>query len=205
MDVGIVRTGTANVGSVANILRRVGAHPREIVREDSLSDYQILILPGVGSFDSGMSALRAAGLDQALRTYVQTGGHVLGICLGMQLMMESSEEGRESGLGLFEGTCVNMRKSRPDVPIPHVGWGKVHRRAAASTDEDPLERFYFTHSYAVQCRDPSDIWMTSDYSGDFVAAIQRENVTGVQFHPEKSNRHGMAFLAAYLESRCVHE
>lgn len=203
--IAVVDVGISNVGSVANMLRRLGetvvvtAVPEEIERADRV------VLPGVGSFDVAMERLATLSLIEPLTRSVETGTvPVLGICLGMQLFADSSEEGVLPGLGWVGGA---VRRLAPvddgrALPVPHMGWNTVEAQGG-----DPLiggiaesGRFYFVHSYAFVPSQADTAAGTTDYGGRFVSCVRRGNLLGVQFHPEKSHRHGRALLAAWLDA-----
>ena len=145
--------------------------------------------------------MRDQGIDVRLRSFVEEGGHLLGICLGAQLLLDSSEEGHAEGLGFIPGQVRKFQNGqlRRGERIPHMGWSDVDlggRKLLREGDES--KRFYFVHSYHMVPRDQDDVYMTADFAGGFTAAVKRGNVTGVQFHPEKSHAYGIAFLKSWL-------
>lgn len=204
-EVIIVDYGAGNTGSIENMLRRVGARvtvsrePREVASARSL------VLPGVGAFDEAMAALDRHDLVKPIQSATRSGAAVLGVCLGMQLMMESSEEGVLPGLGLIAGTCERFPShvAGHRLLVPHMGWGHV-RTPNPSDHLQPIfdtdRRYYFVHSYCVQPQQPRTIHGITDYGIEFVSAIQQDRLIGVQFHPEKSGIHGLAFFRDYLET-----
>lgn len=200
----IVNYGIGNLGSVLNMLKRVGADavissdPVEIEKADKL------ILPGVGAFDAGMKHLQESNLigklsEKALARRTPT----LGICLGMQLLMQKSEEGDLPGLGWIEGANVKFRfdESNGHLKVPHMGWNTVtvKRHDPLFKDLGPEARFYFVHSYKVVCQRQSDVLATTHHGDDFVSALQSGNIMGTQFHPEKSHKFGMKLLSNFAE------
>ena len=199
----VVETGTANVGSVVNMFRRLGGDPIASGDPGTIKRADKILLPGVGAFDAGMASLHGSGLVEVLRIRVGEGVPLLGICLGMQLLFDSSEEGSDEGLGLIPGVVRRLSPNSSDGPvrIPHMGWSRIEKRRAHSLTEGIGEeaRFYFVHSYAVVPKDDSDIIGVSTYGSQFVSAVARENVLGVQFHPEKSHRYGKALLSNFLQ------
>lgn len=191
----IVDYGVGNIGSLLNMFRRIGQEAELSADPDRILSAERLILPGVGAFDVATKKLRAADLDRAIIEFSRTGRPMLGICLGMQLLLDSSEEGTSSGLGLIPGTCERFDDSG-DVRVPHMGWNQLDVRSPAALLEDLPEdhRFYFVHSYHVVVSDARDELARSNYGGEFTSMVNRENVTGAQFHPEKSHAFGMQLL-----------
>jgi glutamine amidotransferase len=168
--------------------------PEEVLASDRL------LLPGIGAFDTGMGLLREKGLDTAITEFAATGKPVLGICLGMQLLLDSSEEGTDAGLGLIPGTSVRFVDS-PDLRVPHMGWNVVRpvRDDALVTDLEPESRFYFVHSYRVVPERAADVLGETDYGGTFASMIRSGNVMGAQYHPEKSHDFGKRILRNFSE------
>ncbi|MBK8892440.1 MAG: imidazole glycerol phosphate synthase subunit HisH [Dechloromonas sp.] len=200
----IVDYGVGNLGSIRNMFKKIGV-PAEIVTEpDQLAGADKIVLPGVGAFDAGMRSLERSGMRPALVEYVHSRGvPILGICLGMQLMTRSSEEGVSPGLGWIDADAMLIRPENPDLKVPHMGWNLVR-----ATKSDPLidtlpeeARFYFVHSYQVRCNDLRDVLLETTYGEGFHSAFRSGNIWGVQFHPEKSHKFGMALLRNFAE-RC---
>jgi len=193
-----------NVGSIANMLKRSGFEVRLGSSPDDIAEASKLILPGVGSFDAGMENLHRLGLPPLLAKKVFNGTRFLGICLGMQLLFEGSEEGQQPGLGWLRGRCARFRfaEGTSSLKIPHMGWNDVRpvHRDSLFRDMAPEAGFYFVHSYHVVCDDASDVlaWATHGY--EFPAAVQHENLYGTQFHPEKSHKYGRALLTRFADS-----
>ena len=201
--IAIVDYDIGNLAAVANMLHRVGvlceitADPSAIERADAI------VLPGNGAFDACMRSLRATGLVPLLERRVRgEGTPLLGICVGAQMLGHGSEEGSEAGLGWLD---VRVRRfpPLPGLRIPHMGWNDVHPRPGAhplTEGMDPDARFYFVHSYYLDPADPADVLLTAHYGIDFAAAVAHGNVSGVQFHPEKSHRFGKHLLARFARS-----
>lgn len=195
--VGIVDYGMGNLRSVEKGFEKVGMEARLCSDPDDLGSYDGIVLPGVGAFGDAMANLGRLGLDDAVLDYVDTGRPFLGICLGMQLLMEYSEEhGRFEGLGLVQGGALRL----PDtVKVPHMGWNvlDVVRENPLLDDRMQGERFYFVHSF--YCAPSDDSWTiaTTPYGLQFTSALGKNNVWGVQFHPEKSSRLGLEILADF--------
>ncbi|MGH8991765.1 MAG: imidazole glycerol phosphate synthase subunit HisH [Acidimicrobiia bacterium] len=203
-EVTIVSFGAGNVGSVVNMLRRLGVTARPSDDPDEVRSAPRLILPGVGSFDAAAQRLRRLGLVEALKEAVMDRGcPILGICLGMQLFAESSAEGCEPGLGWLAGRVERIDALGDDRPprVPHMGWNTLdlhHEKGWLLAGLDGDARFYFAHSYSLVCADPGDVLTTTTYGCEFTSAVHRGNVTGTQFHPEKSHRYGMRLLENFL-------
>lgn len=200
----IVDYGLGNLSSIKSMLRRIG-FPSVITSDpEIISSADKLILPGVGAFDNGMRNLRSKGLEPLLRRKaLEEKVPVLGICLGMQLLCNGSEEGIEPGLGWIPGMARKFKFSEQNnyLKIPHMGWNDVEIVGESELVKGflPEMRFYFVHSYHVICDNPEDILLTVDYGGPVVAAMKRGNVMGTQFHPEKSHKFGMLLLKNFAE------
>ena len=201
----IVDYGMGNLGSIQNMFHRLGLD--SIISGDpaAITQADKLILPGVGAFDAGMRNLRERGLIPLLETKVRQGRTpVLGICLGMQLLSLRSEEGRLPGLGWIEAETVRFRFAEQAAPlkVPHMGWNQVSPQKVSPLFDRMYEepRFYFVHSYHVRCHHPDDAWLSCRYGFEFTAAVERGNVVGVQFHPEKSHKFGMRLLENFARS-----
>jgi imidazole glycerol-phosphate synthase subunit HisH len=199
----IVDYGLGNLASILNMLRKIGAQARISSDPGVIDSATKLLLPGVGSFDSGMAALEERGLVPVLsRKVLDAGTPLLGLCLGMQLLTRGSEEGRRPGLGWIDATTVRFRfpEGGPRLPVPHMGWNGIR-----VTRESPLlaalpdpARFYFVHSYHVVCGSEDQVLATTSYGYDFPSVIGRGRLVGTQFHPEKSHKFGMALLRSFV-------
>lgn len=199
----IVDYKLGNLGSIYNMLRKLGASVSVSDRPDQISQAEKIILPGVGSFDGGMSNLNRSGLKPVLEQLVMDKKvPTLGVCLGMQLLTRGSEEGSEPGLGWVKGETVSFEKPKENsgLKIPHMGWNSIQIKNA-----DPLlaelehSRFYFVHSFHVTCDDPTTVLTTTEHGEKFVSVYRFGNIWGTQFHPEKSHRFGMKLLANFAE------
>ena len=199
----IVDYKTANLGSLVNICKRLGLAARVAEKPADLEGAGRIILPGIGHFDTCARNLRGAGFDGALQDLVMTGPRVplLGICVGAQLLTRGSEEGNESGLGWVD---AYTRRFPPldvaDYKVPHMGWNVARPSQAHALFEgfgDKPPRFYFVHSYHMRCAQAANSLSRTTHGVEFDSAIVRENVAGVQFHPEKSHRFGMRLLANF--------
>lgn len=198
----IVDYGAGNIQSIKNMLKKIGVQATISSSAVDVAAADKLILPGVGHFDYGMQKLNHSGLVSALNEKVlERKTPILGICLGVQLFTKRSDEGSLPGLGWFDAETVKFRlDAQSQLKIPHMGWNEVHERRPARLLEG-LEnpRFYFVHSYHLKCNDPADELLASAYGYEFACGLERENITGVQFHPEKSHKYGMQLLKNFIE------
>ncbi|AEI50304.1 imidazole glycerol phosphate synthase subunit HisH [Runella slithyformis] len=196
-----------NVGSIQNMLKKVGYDSIITSNKQKICDAHKIILPGIGAFDTGMEQLGSKGLHETLnRRVLEAGVPVLGVCLGMQLITKNSEEGTLPGLGWVESqTRKFFFPNHPQLKIPHMGWNTIQY-----SEENPCTlfrgmpaeaRFYFVHSYYVRCDNQADIVAETQYGHSFVSSFERENIFGVQFHPEKSHRYGMIIYKNFAESK----
>ena len=206
--VAIVDFGLGNLFSVLRACEEAGAEASTTASPSDLAAADGVVLPGVGAFGDAMKALDAAGLSRALKAAVAGGKPLLGICLGMQLLMEeSSEFERHEGLGLIPGRVVRFPKTADGEPlkVPHVGWSRLHAAAPGRFRGTPLDGLpegaymYFVHSYYVEPADPSVAVSRSRYASvDFCSSLARENVFACQFHPERSGPEGLRVYRSWL-------
>lgn len=198
----IVNYGSGNIGSVVNIIKKAGA--TALVSSDAADIERAtrLILPGIGAFDTCMGNLNASGLIPALRERVLNAGiPLLGICVGMQMLMGGSEEGVLPGLGWIAGrTRRFFHTTDAALRVPHMGWNDVvvKRAAPLFAGLESAARFYFVHSYHVQCERAEDVLGETVYGYPFASAVQSGNISGVQFHPEKSHKFGLALIRNFI-------
>lgn len=195
----IIDYGMGNVGSILNMFKKIGVSAMISGTANDILAARKLILPGVGSFDQGMTNLSERGLIPLLNSRVlEDKCPILGICLGMQLLSRRSEEGALPGFGWLaaETRRFQFGGELSHLKIPHMGWNEVQARGHSPLLQgfDKLPRFYFVHSYHVCCERQEDIMATSFYGYEFAAAVGKENIMGTQFHPEKSHRYGMHLL-----------
>lgn len=195
----VIDYGMGNVGSIRNMLSRIGFDAVVTCDLDQIRAASKLILPGVGAFDRAMENLHKLGLVDLLgRRVLEEGVPILGICLGMQLFSRRSDEGEAAGLGWIPAETLAFRKNGGSfgLKLPHMGWNTLSpSRAHPILADLPVDhRFYFVHSYYVACDDPDNVLATTRYGIEFHSAVSRGNITGVQFHPEKSHRFGMKIL-----------
>lgn len=197
--IAVVDYGIGNISSITNMLKKIGVEcllaktPQDIVSSDKI------ILPGVGSFDAGMTKLRNSGMINSIIDHATVNNKpTLGICLGMQMLGRKSEEGSEEGLNFIPFETIRFKfDQHQNLKTPHMGWDIV----TMSSEHDPIidgitdtQRYYFVHSYHARCDSDENILMNCDYGYTFPAAVKHKRVYGFQFHPEKSHRFGMALL-----------
>jgi glutamine amidotransferase len=203
MAIGIINYGMGNLASIQNALESLGSEVFLVETPDMLKDAERIILPGVGAFSAAMQHLNEEkwipAIEQAVHEQKRP---LLGICLGMQLLLTSGDEGGTcDGLGFIDGEVKHLQLSDPALRIPHMGWNEV-----GYTSESPLFKdipdqsdFYFVHSYAAVTKSDDDVIARTQYGDDFVVAIARDHVFGVQFHPEKSSIPGRKLLQNFLD------
>ena len=201
--IGIVDYNMGNLASVINAFAKVGADASLESDPSKLNQYDKLILPGVGAFGDAMEHLQVNGMDEAVKAFAATGKPLLGICLGMQLLFESSEEfGSTEGLGLIPGKVVAFDKNRFDHPlkVPHMGWNElfVQNDTAIFNGLEKDFYLYFVHSFHAQCDDKYAIGKTH-YGYEFVSAVQNRNIYGIQPHPEKSHENGLKIIENFAK------
>ena len=198
----VIDYGIGNIGSVVNMVKKIGADVEIATTSQQVNRASKLVLAGIGSFDANITALRASGLDEAILDVVGVGGvPLLGVCLGMQIMCNSSEEGSLSGLGLVDAHVKKFQFDEASkLKVPHMGWNSVSAAKKSCLFDETAEenRFYFCHSYFVDCADISDIALYTTFGLPFVSGFSRGNLYGVQFHPEKSHKFGMTLFKNFL-------
>lgn len=199
--ISILDYGVGNLASVRNALTFLDLPNTTISTASQVAGCGHLILPGVGAFSPAMQALRESGLDDALREHASVNGRpLLGICLGMQLLFETSlESGTHAGLGLMKGLVTPLAGTVGDLVVPHVGWNDVvptrsSRLLGASAE---THSFYFVHGYYCVPADPEHVIGQTSYGHAFASVVENENIFGCQFHPEKSQRHGLSVLKSF--------
>jgi glutamine amidotransferase len=191
--IAIVDYGMGNRRSVEKAFEHVGAHPRLTGDHDTIGAADGIVVPGVGAFPEAMRRLRAAGLDDLIAERAEAGVPILGLCLGMQLLFEGSDEHEgATGLGLLPGRVTRLKSPR----VPHIGWNLVafERPSALTEGLGEAAAFYHVHSLAPEPANPADVVGRGEYGERFVSIVERGNVMGCQFHPEKSSRDGLALL-----------
>jgi glutamine amidotransferase len=199
----IVDYGMGNLGSVLNMFKKIGVEAQISADLEKIGRASKILLPGVGSFDAAMQKINATGLLELLNhKAVVEKVPVLGICLGMQLLTEGSEEGNLPGLGWIKGKTLAFKGRIPlENKVPHMGWNTINiaqnNKLTEGYSEEP--RFYFVHSYFVKAEDPSNSLMKTTYGLEFDSAIVKDNIFGAQFHPEKSHKFGMKLFENFAK------
>lgn len=195
--IGIINFGIGNIQSVKNSLDYLKIENKIITHPEEVNNYQKIILPGVGAFGQAMEKLDRSGFSEAIKNHVLEGGSILGICLGMQLLLDSSEEyGSHNGLGLVRGKVLPFSEVVSDLPIPHVGWNSLNKKGASLLlkDIEDGSSFYFVHSYYCDLTNKDSVEAYSDYGIRFDSVFEKGKIFGCQFHPEKSQRDGLKIL-----------
>jgi glutamine amidotransferase len=200
----VVNYGLGNVGSLLNMMEKIGADAMASSDLKVIEQAEKLILPGVGSFDRGIENLESLGLVKLLEIKcIKEKVPIMGICLGMQLFTRCSEEGSREGLGWINADTVRFKfnEKGPRLRIPHMGWNTVEskKRSVLFNESDQALRYYFGHSYHVICEQETDILAETNYGYNFPSAILKDNIVGVQFHPEKSHKFGLNLLKSFVE------
>jgi glutamine amidotransferase len=199
--IGIIDYGAGNLASVHNAFEHIGHDVRRVAVPAELAVCERALLPGVGSFRAAMEALHAGGWFEAIRGFAATGKPLLGICLGMQLLFDHGEEhGPSAGLGLIPGEVIRLTPAQP-AKVPHVGWNSLLdiARHPLLAGVKPNIDVYFVHSFHCVPREEDDVIARCDFGGKFVAAVVRDNVAGMQYHPEKSQPAGVRMLENFAE------
>ncbi|HQK35000.1 MAG TPA: imidazole glycerol phosphate synthase subunit HisH [Spirochaetales bacterium] len=199
----IINYNLGNLKSIQNMIRKIGFESKITNNIEEIRGATKLILPGVGAFDNGMHNLKELGLISVLeKEILENKKPILGICLGMQLLTKKSEEGTLSGLGFIDAE-TKLFKLENTYKIPHMGWNTakpIKKSKLFSEMENQENRFYFVHSYYVDCSNTDDILTVTKYGTEFVSMFEHENIIGAQFHPEKSHKFGMQLLKNFLEN-----
>lgn len=198
--IGILNYGVGNLKAFSIVLKGLHTEYSIVDNEKDLKNCDKIILPGVGSFDSVMKRLNESGLKEVLSEQVlQNKIPVLGVCVGMQILAKSSEEGELEGLGWIPSRVVKF--SFKNLSIPQIGWNEVKSKGNSKlfNNLNSESRFYFLHSYYIHCENNEHILAETDYGGNFTCAVGRENIFGVQFHPEKSHHNGVALIKNFTE------
>ena len=199
--IGLIDTGLSNFGSWKNILLRFDRKAEIISESNQLSNYSKIILPGVGKFDSAMSFLNKNKLAEDLISFIKNENIIiLGVCLGMQLLCKTSEEGELPGLGLIDANVKHLENiNNQKLRYPHMGWNKIlANRDNLLIPKGQDYKFYFVHSYYVELNDDSLQIAQCSYENNFCAAFKKNNIYGVQFHPERSHRYGLNLIERFI-------
>jgi len=200
----IIDYGAGNLLSIKNMFKKIGVQATITNNIHDIEQAEKLILPGVGHFDYGMKNLHQSGLLNMLHQKVlDNKTPILGICLGVQLLTENSQEGTAKGLGWIKGTTIAFDKTKlsAEQKIPHMGWSEIKYQPSSKlfTDMYSEPRFYFVHSYHLQLQHQQQCLATTIYGYEFAVGVEHENIVGVQFHPEKSHKYGMKLLENFVK------
>jgi len=199
----IIDYGMGNLGSISNMIKHIGYSSIISSEISKVKSADKIILPGVGHFDRAMTNIKSLGLYDIIKhKATKEKIPILGICLGMQIMCENSEEGSEIGLNLINANVRRFSfKDNNLLKIPHMGWNYTEqiKDSPLLSQQNENPRYYFVHSYHVVCNDVSDVLTTTNYGYKFVSSFQKDNIVGVQFHPEKSHKYGMSLFRNFIE------
>lgn len=199
----IVDYGMGNLRSVKKAFDRISVESMVSTSVNDIENATKLVLPGVGHFKNGMENITSRGLIQVLnKRVIQERIPILGICLGMQLFTKSSEEGNVKGLNWIDAQTVKFNSLNENLKIPHMGWNtlSVKKKDTVLDEITDQDSFYFVHSYYVQCNNSSDVISTTEYGREFVSSLQKDNIIGMQFHPEKSHSAGLKMLSKFCKT-----
>ena len=201
--IALIDYNMGNLRSVSNAFNKIGSHVEIVNNPEKLKDFDKVILPGVGAYKDAMRHLKNSGMQESILEFAKSGKPIFGICLGMQLLLESSEEfGFTKGLGLIEGSVKEFDKSKFErkLKVPHMGWNElfIQRDSKLFVGMDREIYLYFVHSFHVTCKDEFAIGKTF-YGYDFVSAVEKDNVYGFQPHPEKSHENGLKILKNFVK------
>jgi len=200
--IAIVDYNMGNLASVKNAMNLLGCEVVVESEPDKLKNYDKIILPGVGAYGDAMEHLESRGMDEALKEYAKSGKYMLGVCLGMQLLFESSEEfGLTQGLGLIEGkvSAFDTSKFEQNLKVPHMGWNRMFTKEHPLFDGlDDEHYLYFVHSFHVNCKNSQDSIGKTVYGYEFTSAVAHNNILGIQPHPEKSHKNGLQILKNFI-------
>ena len=197
----IIDYDLGNPKSIKNMLKKINVHSIISSSKNDILNSNRLILPGVGSFDYGIKKLKEFDLIDVLeKKVIVEKTPFLGICLGMQLLFDKSEEGQSKGLGWVKGECLKFSENVFKYPVPNMGWLETNilKSTKFTQDLNTLSRYYYLHSYYVKCLDKSNIMMQTSYNQIYTSAVIKDNIIGVQFHPEKSHKFGMKLFKNFI-------
>jgi len=200
----IIDYGMGNLGSVANMIKKVGGKSIITSNKEDIKNAKKILLPGVGAYDNAIKNLKKLGLwDLITEKVLEEKIPIMGICLGMQLLTKGSEEGNCEGFGFIDAYAKKFKFENSDLKIPHMGWNivKLQKKSKLFEGMEKEEnRFYFVHSFAVECNNKEDILTITNYGYDFVSSFEKNNIIGCQFHPEKSHKFGMKLFKNFVEN-----
>lgn len=197
----VIDYGMGNIGALTNMIEYVGYKTKISSDPNEIRKARKIILPGVGRMDVAMKLINKIGIDDAIKEASENIDiKILGICLGMQMLFEESEEGNSKGIGLIKGRVKKFNFKGKELKIPHMGWNNISIKKKDTILGDKIsQRYYFVHSYYVECSDYKDIVATTEYGYDFVSAVKKKNIFAIQFHPEKSHKDGINFFKNFVK------
>jgi len=200
----IIDYGMGNLGSVANMIKKVGGKSIITSNKEDIKNAKKILLPGVGAYDNAVKNLKKLSLwDLITEKVLEEKIPIMGICLGMQLLTKGSEEGSCEGFGFIDAYAKKFKFKNSNLKIPHMGWNIVRLQKKSKLFEGMEKeenRFYFVHSFAVECHNKEDILTITNYGYDFVSSFEKDNIIGCQFHPEKSHKFGMKLFKNFVEN-----
>lgn len=202
--IAIIDYGLGNINAFANIFKKLNLSYKIARKTVDLDESSKIVLPGVGAFDQAIIKLKESGMRERLDELVlKESAPVIGVCVGMQILAHSSEEGSLPGLGWINGVVrrFDTQNMRQKTHLPHMGWNDVKplKKTGLFKDVDASPLFYFLHSYYFHCNSAEDVLAVSDYGGEFISAVNYGNIYGVQFHPEKSHQNGIKLLKNFAD------
>ena len=199
--IGIINYGLGNILAYTNLLNRINVDNMVVSSIVDLDKVQKIILPGVGHFDQAMILLENSGMLDKILHLINKKYPILGICVGMQILANTSEEGKKSGLGLIKGKVKKMQTQTTNIILPHLGWNSINFSSDIDLFKDikPNSQFYFLHSYYFDCSEKKNEIASFNYGEEFCCAVKQNNIYGVQFHPEKSHSLGVQLIKNFSE------
>ena len=197
----VIDYGMGNIGALTNMIDYVGFKTKISSNPQEIRTAKKIILPGVGRMDVAMKLINKLGISDAIvEASENIDVKILGICMGMQMLFEESEEGNSKGIGLIKGKVKKFNFNDKELKVPHMGWNNISiKKKGTILGEKIFQRYYFVHSYYVECTNYEDVVATTEYGHDFVSAVKKDNIFAIQFHPEKSHKDGINFFKNFVK------